>query len=739
MITIVWPWGLALAAIAGVPLVLHLLHRTRWQPVTWPAMRLLRDVATRRGVRLALQDLLLLLVRMLMLLAIALTVARLQWLDAVPPDVRHGRVAGVLLVDDGLPSGAFYAQDKSLLDRQKELGQAYLAALSPGDEVSVISGSQIGQPATDPLYDFNAAARVLAAIAPTAGTPDVPALITAGLQRLDRHHNTDAELVLVTTGCTAGALLDDELRWGDLRERLSRGRWAGWRRPQVLLIVPEDTVATDWAVTGLDVDQPLLLPGVPVGVRVHIRRSGSAMAPRGLALRLSIDGRTVDEQPVADPAAGTDVVSATFTAVFPLAGSHALEARLIGARDPLAADDHRVLAVEVAERVPVILVEAHPGELALVAAALDPTDGNDPAAPFAPRAVLAATCTPAMLHGARAIIVGDVGVLEPLITTTLERFVAAGGGVLFSVGPHTQPAVANRQWFRGGDGLLAGALTVTEPAIDVIESPSQLFPTQPPSTQPRSHQPRPASGQPIALAGFANDTTAWQAASVHRVAALEPGAWQRLIDLDDGAPLMVLAQRGQGTVALSLMPLDDQWSDLPWRALWVPLMRGVVGSLAAAVLPSHNLRPGETLVWPSPTPALADPARAVLTAPDGTLATLRAGGWDGAPALVAGPLHQLGAWWLAPAVPSEGTPVTFAIAPDAAAMDLGGVPVDRLRSRIAATGCVVHVARSGEDVRRILAGPSATAVHELTPWCAVMAFMLLFTELLLTRLWRNIP
>lgn len=725
MIAAAWPWGLALAATAVVPLVLHLLHRTRWQPVTWPAMHLLRDMATRRGARLALQDVLLLLLRMLLMITVALTVARLQWREPAPPDLRSGRVAAVVLVDDGLPSGALATQDRPLLDRQKELGLAYIGALTPGDEISVIAGSQIGQPAADPLYDLSAAARVLGTLNPTASTPDIPALITAGLQRLGRHHNTDAELVLVTTGCSAGALLDDEVRWGDLRERLSRGRWAGWRRPQVLLIAPEDTVATDWAITAVELDQPLLLPGVPVGIHVRIRQSGSAAAPHGLALRLIIDGRTVDEKPVTAPTDSADSLVVSFTSAFALPGSHALETRLIGTRDPLAADDQRTLAVEVAERVPVVLLEAHPGELKLVAAALDPTDGTDPNAPFSPRAIPAATCSPAMLRGARAMVIGDVGVLEPAITTALERFVAAGGGVLFTVGPNTLPAVANRQWFRGGDGLLAGALTV--PADQV-----------PPSTQ-RLRQPRPASGQPIALAGFVNDSAAWQAASIRRVAALEPGTWQRLIDLDDGTPLMVTAQRGQGTVALSLMPLDDQWSDLPWRALWVPLVRGVVGSLAATVLPARNLRPGETLAWPSPSLTLADPARAVLTAPDGTLASLRTGGWDGAPALIAGPLPVPGAWWLAPAVPGDGPPVVYAVAPEAAAMDLSGVPFDRLRTRIADTGCIVHVARSANSVKRIMAGPTAAAVHELTPWFAVAALMLLFTELLLTRLWRSAP
>lgn len=738
MITAAWPWGLAVAATALVPLVLHLLHRTRWLPVTWPAMRLLREVATRRGARLALQDLVLLTLRMLLLIAIALTVARLQWedgKDSKPPELRSGRVAAVVLVDDGLSSGALAAPDAMLLDRQKVLAQAYVAALAPGDEVSVIAGSQIAEPAADPLYDVAAASRLVGAIGPTACTPDVPALITAGLQRLDRHHNPEAELVLVTSGCAAGALLDDELRWSDLRERLSRGRWAGWRRPHVLLLAPEDTVATDWAVANIEVDQPLLQPGVPVGVRVHLRRSGSAAPPLGMTVRLAIDGRTVDEQPVETLASGalssgrkaTDTLSVTFTTVFPLAGSHALEARLIGARDPLPTDDHRTLAIEVAERVPVVLLEAHPGELELVAAALDPTDGTDPTAPFAPRAVLAATCTPALLRGARAIIIGDVGVLEPTITTALERFVAAGGGVLFSIGPRTEPNVANRQWFRGGDGLLAGALTVPPPTG-----------LSGPFSGPPRH-PQPASGQPIALAGFAPDTAAWQAASVRQAAALDPGAWQRLVDLDDGAPLMVVAQRGQGTVALSLMPLDDQWSDLPWRALWVPLMRGVVGNLAATVLPARNVRPGETLAWPSPSATFADPTRAVLSAPDGTLATLHAGGWDGAPALIAGPLHQLGAWWLAPALPGDGPPVAYAVAADATAMDLSGVPIDRLRTRIADTGCIVQVARSVDHLRRILAGPTAHTVHEWTPWCALAALVLLFSELALTRLWRSTP
>lgn len=711
MISLGWPLGLALAAGAAVPVVLHLLHRTRWREVAWPAMRLLADVATRRGARLALEDVLLLLLRILLICAVALAVARPRWEEPVATDQRRGRVAAALLLDDGLPSG-IRDHGTVRLAREQELATAYLASLVAGDEVSVIPGSAADGPASDPLLDLDAARRQVAALQPGAGAPDIPALVAAGLARLDRHRNDDAELVLVTTGCNAGTALDDEARWSDLAERVTRGRRSGWRRPRIVLLAPQADALTDWAIAGLAIDQPLPLPGVPLGIRVTVQRSGDGALPAGLSVRLAVDGRTVSEQPV-PPIAGSAVVVG-FVETFTTPGGHTLEARLIGARDPLTLDDRRCASIEVALHVPVLLVERVPGELDLVAAALDPTDGADPLAPFAPRRISATALDANAVLGIRAVVLGDVGVLEPAATAALERLLAAGGGVLVGCGPHTVPELAARQWFRGGDGLLAAALG------PVVEQP---------------RHPRPAPGDPPALGGglrAAAQTAAWSSTTVHSALRALPGPWQSWVELDDGTPLVVAARRGQGLAVLWLTTLDERWTDLPFHALWVPLVRGVVGYLAATVLPPRNLRPGDALAWPCPG-GTADPGRAALSAPDGTTALLRPGGWDGAPALVAGPLREPGVWRLRPVAAGDGPPVPYAVAIAPEALDLSPVPLDRLRSRLTATGCAVAVARTPDEVRRLTALVADQRIVDFTPWCAALALLLLLAELLLAR------
>ncbi len=724
MITLGWPLGLALAAGAVVPVALHLLQRTRWRSVPWPAMRLLADVATRHGSRLALEDLLLLLVRVLLICAVALTIARPQWAEPVAAEHRRGRVAAAVLIDDGLPSG-IREQRTTRLAQQQQLATAYLASLVAGDEVSVLAGSAVGSPLSDPLLDLDAARRQVNAVQPTATTPDLPSLIAAGLARLDRQRNDDAELVIVTTGCTAGMALDDEARWADLAERVKRGRRSGWRRPRVVLLAPPAAAAdlTDWSVSDLAVDQPLPLPDVPLGIRVTVQRSGVEVVPAGLTVRLAVDGRTVAETAV-PPLAGHEVVL-RFSATFIAAGGHTLEARLVGARDPLPIDDRRCISIEVAQRVPVLLVERVAGDLELVAAALDPGDGSDQRSPFAIRRITAAALDAEALLGVRAVVMGDIDTLEPAATAALERVLTAGGGVLVGCGPHATPELVMAQWFRGGDGLLAAALDGAEGADTTGGA----------DFTPR--HPRPAAGDLPALGGgglrAADQAPAWAAATVHTTRRVLPGQWQTWVELDDGAPLVVAAHRGQGLAVLWLTTLDERWTDLPFHALWVPLVRGVVGTLAAAVLPTRNLHPGDALAWPCPG-GVADPTRAVLTAPDGTGAVVRPGGWDGAPALVAGPLREPGIWQMRPVAAGDGPAVPYAVAIDPAALDVTPVAFDRLRARVATTGCSVVAGRTIDDVKRITALSAEQRSRDFTPWCAAVALLLLFAELLFA--WR---
>ena len=69
-------WGLALA---GIPILLHLLQRRRFKVRRWAAMEFLRASVRRSSRRLRIEQWLLLLVRTLILICAALALARPVW------------------------------------------------------------------------------------------------------------------------------------------------------------------------------------------------------------------------------------------------------------------------------------------------------------------------------------------------------------------------------------------------------------------------------------------------------------------------------------------------------------------------------------------------------------------------------------------------------------------------------------------------------------------------------------
>ena len=70
------PWLLGGLALLAAPIIIHLLNKRRYQIVNWAAMDFLLEAVTQNRRRLRLEDLILLLLRMLLLALVILAVAR---------------------------------------------------------------------------------------------------------------------------------------------------------------------------------------------------------------------------------------------------------------------------------------------------------------------------------------------------------------------------------------------------------------------------------------------------------------------------------------------------------------------------------------------------------------------------------------------------------------------------------------------------------------------------------------
>ena len=70
------PWILTGLIAGGIPVLIHLLYRRRYQPTPWAAMQFLIEAARKNSQFLQIQQLVLLLIRVLILVLVVLALAQ---------------------------------------------------------------------------------------------------------------------------------------------------------------------------------------------------------------------------------------------------------------------------------------------------------------------------------------------------------------------------------------------------------------------------------------------------------------------------------------------------------------------------------------------------------------------------------------------------------------------------------------------------------------------------------------
>lgn len=701
-------------AAAAAPILVHIAHRRKITPVDWGAMRFLLEMMRRSRKRLFIEQWLLLAIRTAAVLCLALALMR----PAIAPKpieaggkgvTRHGRVAAVILFDDSASTAA--GRGRSALERMKALTLAYIDTLEKGDEVSLVRLSGLGETLADPLLDRGAVKDWVRAVEPTGFTSDVPALLEAGLVQLTRHFNPAAELVLVTDGGAEGWRLNDRVRWSELQARLTPGGdGRGNARPRLIVLKPPRPGGlVNVAVSDLRADRALVPVGRKVGLRARLDHTGEHVA-QGLRVQCAVDGRVVAERPLTlEAGGGRDVV---FRYAFSAGGSHSVEVRVTGSHDAFPPDDRRALSVDVLERVPVLLVGEKrgaglAGSLGFLHLALDPDE--DGSRLFEVTRISVAGLSSRRLHDYRTAVIGDLSALDAAAVAALERYVVAGGGLLVGLGRRTDVDHVNRFWARNGDGFLPCPL-------GELRSPE------------KAETPGSCSTSHPAFAAFMGPSgEAWKHGEVRRYYgvrrdAVEQSELDVLMALESGDPLVLERARGRGRVVMVTTTLGPRWNDLPARAAYVPLMRGLVAHLASQVQPPRNLRLGERISHTSPR------GRPDLKGPDGQAIPFEAGSWEGRKAYVSPRLERGGVYSVHP--PGLESPVFYALALGPAESRLELLDAE---SQERALGRMRPVTLgSAAEVAEVL-DPAHRRPAELWRHFLLAAILLLFVESLVTR------
>ena len=584
-LTFLQPAFLLAGLAAGVPILIHLINRHRALVHRFPALRFLLMADRRTARKFRLYQLLLLALRVLAILLLALLLSQPRLGGEANAALSLPPQATVVLLDNSL-SMQFRDGQETRLARAKRLAGQLLDGLAAPDSAVVLPLVTEDAAAEAPLLGADATALwdQLRAISASHAAVDTAAAVQRAIEMLQASAAPRRRLMLLTDLTVHG--------------------WEGFRASD-LSRLPEDLTVhvirlgspardANALVSEVRITEPPFIEQTPLDVTVRVRNHSDEPV-RSLRVDLLLGGETVGQQ-LTDLAVDAEVV-VPFRIVAPQAGLHWGEVRLQG--DAFAEDDRFYVALQTVAPARVLVVDGDPGaslfdsETFYLFSALQPRGALGPPL-FHPKPLVWEGLEQERLSDYSVIVLCNVEALSPQVRQGLHQFVTDGGGLIFFTGHQVEATRYNTLFYGSDTPLLPVALG--EPVQLSEEAPVTLQVADPGSGSG-------AGSAHEALAVFSGDAAAMLTRGrfyrYFSVAEAEAADADVLLSYDDGRPFLLERSLGRGRVLLFTSTADRDWTDLPTRTAYVPLVHSLVGYVAqlseAAQRPQVFL-PGPTAV-----------------------------------------------------------------------------------------------------------------------------------------------
>ncbi len=566
---------LAFGAIAfSVPLVIHLLFRSRFTTVDWGAMYLLDSVVRINRRRLQLMNLLLLLLRCAIPILLAFCLARpvLTGFKTLPGDAPQTLV---IAIDDSRSMSARDETGQTRIEQAKADLTNIVKRLSRRDEVILLAASQIDSPpATMGPQD---ALRKIRELKTDGGPLDLGQFVRAAGEASAKATHVNRKVLIVSDFASANLCN----RSFETLERVQTVLAESKPSPVVSFLnygVDSDSLS-NVSVDSILVDSPAVIAGRPARYSARFRNASDRVA-HDVRVVWSVDGKPLPARTMSIPPRSTATDRLTHATAEP--GIHVVTAAVEFA-DALSSDNRRSIGVDVASEIHVLVADGRPssrpleGESDFLAIALSPFafGGED-----LPDAVSTRVVT--MRQFAKAIDEKrpDIVVLANMKSpgdnaSRISDFVLQGGALVVFDGDSVDVESYNQGW-ESESGKLMLSATLAETVGDDKETRDKPFtigavnPQFTPWALLESKDQQPLSE--VEVYRYRKLTVADDA--VEDGEALPPSV--TLLSMVGGDPLVVAARRGRGQVVQFGLPCDAAWSTFPMRIVYLPMIQQLV-------------------------------------------------------------------------------------------------------------------------------------------------------------------
>lgn len=514
------------AIAAAVPVLVHLVRRTRAPRIQFPSLMFLQKIEQKTIRRRKLRNLLLLLLRSAALLLLAFAFARPFFTGSTPVSASGDHTSTVILID-----GSYSMRYGDVFNRARQSARNTISDAAADEQLAIVLFSRNYQVLMPLKADRGEAAAAVSEMQPGLDSTDYLQAIQA-----------------------ADAILKDAGRGQRRVYLISDFQDAGWNRS-----APQVKLAPDVKLFPIDVSETkaanLVVSGVAADPVVYTQKyAGKALARISnfgeqdvdtSAVEFKLNDLPVERKPLKLPAGATQNVE--FTGFNVPEGSNRGSVEISG--DSFTIDNKFYFAIRREDQTRVLAIETAPrgrSESFFLQQSLAAGENNQ----YALTVKTAGSVNPTELDTYRVVILNDATGISQGLASGLKTFVERGGGLIIATAKHTDAGDFNR---------LLGSIAPAEIG-EVIQPHGYALMSQVKTDHPIF--------QAFARSGRLTSTRVY---GYHRSTTKE-GALT-IAALDDGSPIVVEGSAGRGKILLVTTTLDTAWSDLPLTPMFLPLVR----------------------------------------------------------------------------------------------------------------------------------------------------------------------
>lgn len=613
------------------PLVIHLLNRSRFQSLDWGAMHLLDAALETNSRRIEWEHWLLLFLRCLIPALFAFALARPVLSGNQLGSLTDGASIQMVL-DDTLSMGTLLRSPGSNVDAPVDANFSNTGNSSSNQRNEIETRFDAAKTAiSELLRQFPRAEWSLGTSSNPprdvlAGSVISPTRVQAGLSTLEPQAGKEAWLRSVEQAVSQLQSMNQPARHlvlvsdfqrssfenQAIREQLAKmlDNSARDARPIQVVLLPVGPSADQPANISVQInvlEEQRVLPEQPFAVRARVSNHGTATA-EGVRVEFLVDDQPLSSRTV-NVAAGT-VEEMLFGCQLVDPGSHHLQARIVGgtADDWLDADDTSSCSVTVQPQHKIALLDGAAENASLERAiregsgylslALAPfTDeagtGGDVRNRYLLQPLSPDQLTQKPLDAFSAVVLVDVPRLSNEAVDQLVQFTRGGGGVWLVPGSRT-----DLDWYNNTLHEQAGfqplLYSTAVEASDERVPPNLLAP----------NESSPLAGLRDAF-GDSVDVQLKRWTPMISPASLQDddaSSVQGLVELADGSPLLAGRPFGEGYVVQSSIGYTEEWSNLPLRPIFVPLMQAAMDFAIDRNQPTYLYASGDAVALRQRTP-----------------------------------------------------------------------------------------------------------------------------------------